>query len=47
METVHPSSWPAGDAASGGQSQKPRTNSANDLGPLSDPFDPAQFNRGK
>jgi hypothetical protein len=47
LETVHPSSWPAGDAASGSQSQKPRTNSANDLGPLSDPFDPAQFNRGK
>jgi hypothetical protein len=46
LETVHPSSWPGVDSAAG-QSQKPRTNSANDLGPLTDPFDPTQFNRGK
>jgi hypothetical protein len=47
LETVHPSSWPQGCTAPASQSQKPRTNSANDLGPLTDPFDPTQFNRGK
>jgi hypothetical protein len=46
LSPVLPSA-PALDAAAGSGQSKSADRTANDLGPLTDPFDPSQFNRGK